>query len=86
MGNRYDDLESVNKELRENDPNGTMTKNPGGNKRITRAGFFDYLRKKPDGEKVITDHSDAKKAGKEAEFEKVKQDIENHFDGNEHGE
>ena len=81
MGNRYDDLESVNKELRENDPNGTMTKNPGGNKRITRDGFFDYLRKKPDGEKVITDHSDAKKAGKAAGWDAVREEIDAHKKG-----
>lgn len=86
MGNRYDELERVNKELRENDPNGTMTKNPGGNRRATRESMNEYLRIKGAGKGIITNPDDAQKAGKAAALKKVEQAIKRHNKGMEPGD
>ena len=90
MASQFEEMQRVIDELQNNDPNGTMTKNPGGEtSNPNRRGlFFETLRKiTPAGKNVITDPTTGKKAGKAAALKAVQTEIESHTnEGMEPGE
>lgn len=79
MASQYEEMKKVNKELIENDPNGTMTKNPGGNRMKTRESLNKRLREGHEG--IITDPANAKKAGRAAGWDAVREEIDAHTEG-----